>query len=81
MERGCDMRSFGALDSSEENIAIIQVVATDGQTARRQDKQANSFFWNTWKRCTERTHVGDISIWNRTGAPPRKGFVVNGQTT
>ena len=75
------MKSFDALDSREKTIAILgdrwwpQTAKQDG------DKICRKFLCNVWKKRNEYLAVGGVSVRRRNGAPSRKGWVVNGQTT
>ena len=52
------------------------------ETAREgEDKMTIFFKSKVSKKRAERPYVGDASIRSRSGAPSRKGRVVNGQTT
>ena len=75
------MKSFEALDRREKTIAILGDRWWP-QTAKQEgDKICKRFLCNIWKKRSERRTVEGVSIRSRSGAPSRKGCVVNGQTT
>ena len=77
----CDMDEYGRLESSEKTIAIL---GNRGwlQTAKQEgDRISKQLLRITWKKRNERPNVGGPYIRSKNGAPSRKGYVVNGQTT
>ena len=80
----CDMEEFGRLESSEKKIAILRDRWSPQEAKQGGDRISNQFLCNTSKYMEEefdRPNVGRVSIRSRSGAPSRKGSVVNGQTT
>ena len=77
----CDMEEFSRLESSEKEIAILGDRCWP-QTAKQDgDRMSKQFICNTWKKRNERPNVGSVFIRSKSGAPSRKGGVVNGHTT
>ena len=79
----CDMGKFGTPDGSEKTIAILGDRWWP-QTAKQEGDKTNRTFLCKYmgkKKTNKRPHVGGVSIRSRSGAPVRKGCVVNGQMT
>ena len=80
----CDVKKFGAIDRSEQTIAILgdrwwpQKAEQEGDNVR---KYTFMYCLVYGKKRNERPNVGGVSIRSRYGAPSRKGCVVNGQMT
>ena len=75
----CDMEEFGTLNKHQrETIAILR----DGwwpQAATQEGDETSKKLCNIWKQRTQRPTARSVSIniWNRNGAPSRRGCVVN----
>ena len=77
----CGMQKFGTLYSSEKTIAILGDEWWPQTVKQEGDKISKTFLYNIWKKRNERPNVGGVSIRSASGAPSRKGCVVNGQMT
>ena len=77
----CDKEKFSVLNGSEKTIAILGDRWWP-QTAKQEgDRIGKKYICNKWKKCNERPNVGGVPIRSGSGAPSRKGCVVNGQMT
>ena len=82
LDKKSGMKSFDALDSRKKTIAIILGDRWWPQTAKQDgDKICRRFLCSVWKKRSENLVVGRVSLRSRNGAPSRKRYVVNGQTT
>ena len=75
------MEEFGRRESSDKTVAILGDRWWPRTAKQEGDRMSKKFECNIWKNRNERPNVGGASIRSRTGAPSRKGCVVNGQMT
>ena len=75
---GCDMEEFGTLDSSEKTIAILGDRWWPQMAKQLEDKISKNINALHGKKRNERPDLGGASIRSGSGAPSRKGCVVNG---
>ena len=69
------------LNSNEKMAAILGDRWWPQNAKQEGDKISKTFLCNTWKKRNERPNVGGVSIRSASGAPSRKGCVVNDQMT
>ena len=77
---GCDTETLGTLYDSEKTIAILGDRWWPQTSKQDWDRISKQFQCSMWKKRNERQNVGGVSTRSRSGAPPRKGCVFNGQT-
>ena len=75
------MEEFDTLDSSDKTIPILGDRWWPQAAKQKGDKVSKKFLCKIWKQRNERLNVGGVSVRSRSGAPSRKGCVVNGQMT
>ena len=76
-----DMEEFGRLESSEKPIAILGDRCWPQTTKQDGDRVSTRFLCNTRETHNDRPNVGGVSTRSMSGAPSRKGCVVNGEMT
>ena len=75
----CDME-LGTLDSSEKTIAILGDIDGGQRQRSRKGARASNFFYVINGNNVTSAQLLEVSLLDvRTGAPSRKGCVVNGQ--
>ena len=75
------MEEFGALESSEKEVVILGDRWLRGTAKQERGGISRQFLHIAWKKRNERPNVEGVSTRSRNSAPPRKGCVVNAQTT